>query len=157
MNKTTSFVLAVLLVFGAGCLVIPVPHSRTWAPSREGLVVDANTGAPVANARVCSIHEKGKSAKTDVNGRFRLPPAKSWHGAYMCAIPVSFSLFPTLDMPRLTGQGITVSATGFETYDESKIPSVEYEWWPPVLPETISLKPLDANHQTSHAEPDATD
>ena len=146
-----------LLVFGSGCLILPIPHSRTWAPAREGLVVNAKTGTPVANAQVSSLHAKGGSTRTDCKGHFRLPPAKSWHGAYMCAIPVSFSLFPTLDMPHRTGQGITVSAMGFEPYDESQLPSVKYEWWPPVLPETISLKPIDTNHQTSCAEPDDND
>lgn len=63
----------------------------------------------------------------------------------MCTIPISFSLFPTLDMPRRMGQGVSVSAAGFETYDESHLPSIENEWWPPVLPATIFLEPADAN------------
>jgi hypothetical protein len=142
---TAAVSSGLLLVFGAGCLILPIPHSRTWAPAREGLVVNAKTGTPVANAQVSSLHEKGGSTRTDCKGHFRLPPAKSWHGAYMCAIPISFSLFPTLDMPRRTGQGVSISAAGFETYDESHLPSIENEWWPPVLPATISLEPAAAN------------
>jgi hypothetical protein len=143
----TAFVLCCLALVSctAGCLIVPIPHSRTWAPAREGLVINAKTGTPVANAQVSSLHEKGGSTRTDGKGHFRLPPAKSWHGAYMCAIPISFSLFPTLDMPHRTGQGVVVSAAGFETYDESHLPSIENEWWPPVLPATISLEPTDAN------------
>ena len=150
---TAAVSSGLLLVFGAGCLILPIPHSRTWAPAREGLVVNAKTGTPVANAQVSSLHEKGGSTRTDGEGHFRLPPAKSWHGAYMCAIPISFSLFPTLDMPRRTGQGVSISAAGFETYDESHLPSIENEWWPPVLPATISLEPAAANRKVFVAFP----
>ena len=48
-------------------------------------------------------------------------------------------------MPRRMGQGVSVSAAGFKTYDESHLPSIESEWWPPVLPGTISLDPAAAN------------
>ena len=145
LKTFTAVSSGLVLVLVSGCLIVPIPHSRTWAPAREGLVVNAKTGAPVANARVSSLHEKGGSTRTDGKGHFRLPPAKSWHGAYMCAIPISFSLFPTLDMPRRMGQGVSVSAAGFETYDESHLPSIENEWWPPVLPATIFLEPAAAN------------
>ena len=146
LKTFTAVSSGLVLVLGSGCLIVPIPHSRTWAPAREGLVVNAKTGAPVANAQVSSLHDKGGSTRTDGKGHFRLSPAKSWHGAYLCAIPLSFSLFPTLDMPRRTGQGVSVSAAGFETYDESHLPSIENEWWPPVLPGTISLDPAVANH-----------
>ena len=77
LKTFTAVSSGLVLVLGSGCLIVPIPHSRTWAPAREGLVVlvvNAKTGAPVANAQVSSLHEKGGSARTDGKGHFHLPP-----------------------------------------------------------------------------------
>ena len=91
-------------------------------PPREGRVIDAVTGEPVAGARVVSTGLEERLRTTDEEGRFRFPAVRSWHGAYLCTPALSFSIFPTLDVPTVVPQSVRVSADGYETYDEKSLP-----------------------------------
>ena len=65
-----------------GC-IIPVPHRRLHEMGYEAKVVDANTGSPVAGARLTPPLGGSLIATTDANGDFRIKPRWGWHAAYL--------------------------------------------------------------------------
>lgn len=116
--KVSIYCLLVLLFCEAGCM-LPIPHKRVSVVGSEGIVCDADTGTPIIGASVSIMYSgKVKIVFTDGQGRYKVDDEKSWHGAYFVGIPVSFSLFPTLDAP-LFPLTILVSANGY----------VPWRWW----------------------------
>ena len=105
---------AALALAAAGC--VPWPHTRVHAPAREGRVVAADDGSPVAGAVVTSL-ENGRQCVSGEDGRFELPEAKGWHWGKMVSPPLTYSVWPFLDMGR-SKQLIRVEAEGFAGYDE---------------------------------------
>lgn len=124
MKRLALLLLPCLAVLSSGCIILPIPHPRTHQPPREGRVVDAVTGEPVAGARVVSTGLEERLRTTDAEGRFRFPAVRSWHGAYLCTPALSYSIFPTLDVPVVVPQSVRVSADGYQTYDEKSLPVV---------------------------------
>ena len=99
MQTKTILILFVFFVFSivfSGCLILPIPHTRTHAPEVSGVVIFENTQKPVPNAVVEDVSYDIQTL-TDSEGRFVLPAVKGWHGAY-CVSPISQSLFPGLDI-----------------------------------------------------------
>ena len=110
--KIGAYTLFGLIYCATGC-VLPVPHKRVSVVGGEGLVRDADTGTPIMGALVSVMYPANtKNVFTDSKGRYKVDDEKSWHGAYFIGIPVSFSLFPTLDAP-LFPTAISVSADGY--------------------------------------------
>lgn len=112
--KINIYGLFVLLLFTAGC-ILPIPHKRVSVVGREGVVCDAFTGKPIKGATVEVMYSgmaKPKTVFTDDLGRYKVSDEESWHGAYFIGIPVSFSLFPTLDAPSIP-TAVSVSADGY--------------------------------------------
>lgn len=129
-NWRAAGVAAAVWAAVAGCVVIPVPHTRVHQAAREGRVVDALTGAPLEGAVVTSLADGGRTCRTDAAGWFRLPPVRRWHGAVMyCLFTHAHSLWPThcvWGRPRT--QSIRVEAPGYAPRDEDclDIATVEY-------------------------------
>ena len=84
MTKRVGVLVAVagMLLLAAGC-VVPWPHKRVHAPAREGRVIAADDGSPVAGAVVTSLE----------NGRLRLPRSSRskafWRLPPMCSATAS--------------------------------------------------------------------
>ena len=112
-SKQANVIYCVCLVqFVSGCF-LPIPHKRVSVVGSEGIVCHADTGTPVKGASVSVMYSgKTKNVFTDEQGRYKVDEEMSWHGAYFIGIPVSFSLFPTLDAP-LFPCAISVSADGY--------------------------------------------
>lgn len=110
--KIGVYTLFGLMFCITGC-ILPIPHRRVSVAGSEGMVYDADTGKPIIGALV-SVMYPGSTTNvfTDAQGRYKVDDEKSWHGAYFIGIPVSFSLFPTLDAP-LFPTAISVSADGY--------------------------------------------
>lgn len=124
--------LAVLtLVLICSSCVIPVPHRRVQRRGLEGWVTDAQTGKPIAGAKI-QIRKKSQSPESDQefetvavsgrNGRFRQKSDYSWHGAYLFG-PISYSLFPYFDMAYPGAATGRVSAMGYQSL------AVHYHPW----------------------------
>lgn len=109
-----------LLLCTAGC-ILPIPHKRVSVVGREGVVYDAFTGKPIKGASVVVMYSgmaRPKTVLTDDLGHYKVSEEESWHGAYFIGIPVSFSLFPTLDAPSIPN-AVSVSADGY----------IHWEWY----------------------------
>lgn len=114
--KINIYGLFVLLFCASGC-ILPIPHKRVCFVGQEGVVCDARTGRSVKDATVNVIYSgKTKTVSTDIHGRYKVSDEKSWHMAYLIGIPVSFSLFPTLDAPS-PPHAITISADGYHDWE----------------------------------------
>lgn len=101
-----------LALFVSGC-ILPIPHKRVSVVGCEGIVCDADTGTPIMGALVSVMYSgKTENVLTDEQGRYKVDEEMSWHGACFIGIPVSFSLFPTLDAP-LFPRAISVSVDGY--------------------------------------------
>jgi len=100
------FAMALLFTLLQGCIILPIPHQRTYAYGLEGWVVD-ELGTPIPHAII--VTKEGKvggieiirEAVTDSNGYFKVKPVKRWHGAYVVVLlnvhngqPTGFSIFP---------------------------------------------------------------
>lgn len=112
--KTGIYSLFALLLCTSGC-ALPIPHKRVSVLGCEGEVFDALTGAPIKDATVSVYYSgraKAKTVFTDIHGRYKVSDEESWHGAYFIGIPVSFSLFATLDAPSIP-TAVSVSADGY--------------------------------------------
>ena len=113
VRKITNVIYSICLAqFVSGC-ILPIPHKRVSVVGCEGIVCDADTGTPIMGALVSVMYSgKTENVFTDEQGRYKVDEEMSWHGAYFIGIPVSFSLFPTLDAP-LFPCAISVSVDGY--------------------------------------------
>lgn len=72
-----SILAASTLLFSSGCVVFP--RSEIAGPLASGVVVDAATSAPIAQARVTRlipVHGKETAARTDAAGAFNLKESR---------------------------------------------------------------------------------
>jgi len=117
-----SILVGLWLVLFQGCVILPIPHQRTYAYGIEGRVVD-EAGTPIPNTKVVTEeqrfgrkHDTIREAVTDSNGRLKVKPLKKWHGAYCFALwnlhdgrPVAESIFPYRYSPSVSRIEIYVS------------------------------------------------
>lgn len=138
-----------LALAAAGC--VPWPHTRVHAPARAGRVVAGDDGTPVAGAVVTSL-ENGKRCVSGEDGRFELPEAKGWHWGKMVSPPLTYSVWPFLDVGKRE-QPVRVEAAGFMGYDEEnggterevryrsfgRGRSEDGRWWCPVETQRVEI------------------
>ena len=115
----------------AGCIVLPVPVHWKHQNSYSGLVLDRETGLPVANATVSTREgESGggnASAVTDETGAWTLPEVRDWHFGYIFAVWNDGTCLPYASRQPFSQtdlQNLTVSAPGYRTLE---IPDF-HEW-----------------------------
>jgi hypothetical protein len=106
-----SFLLCSLAL--SGCLIVPIPHERLHEVGIKGRIIDADSHAPVAAAKVEDTIDATKFTYSVIDGTFTLKPVYGMHGAYVLA-GVSSSTFPSFDAPSST-RTITIIAPGYRS------------------------------------------
>ena len=89
-----------LIVTALGCVfllpgcIVPLPHVKRTCGNVSGTVVDAETNAPMAGARVRIVYPDGgaREARTDGRGTFRFPPKHRFHWGVVIGIALNYSL-----------------------------------------------------------------
>ncbi|MBR4171840.1 MAG: hypothetical protein IKR48_09325 [Kiritimatiellae bacterium] len=91
-----GMVIAFLLFYCAGCLLLPVPHYRHHLYEINGQVCDAETRSPIPNARIhVNAGRYEQTTITDGKGIFTSRGTIGWHLIFWIATPSSGSLLPT--------------------------------------------------------------
>ena len=76
-----TFLLAVIILFAAGC--IAVPHTSEVAPAIKGQIVDKGSGKPISDAKILYIvkaeNRYSEIAVSDKNGNFQTEAPTQWH------------------------------------------------------------------------------
>ena len=104
-----------ILLLTSGC-IIPIPNQQLHALGMMGRVVDEN-GKPISHAIVT---DNGINAKyrrkniTDAEGYFRMEPVRRWHGGFLFAIPMSYSICPFFYLPE-GSEEISITVDGMPT------------------------------------------
>lgn len=114
-NWIAGVLLTIVLMSSAGCLIVPYPHVRQDIHARNGRVVDADTGSPLAGAVVTSL-TNGRECVTDVEGRFALPEVRRWHWGLLITPALIYDIWPFLSME--VDPDVRVVAVGFAPFDE---------------------------------------
>jgi hypothetical protein len=114
-NWIAGVLLTIVLMSSAGCLIVPYPHVRQDIRARNGRVVDADTGSPLAGAVVTSL-TNGSECVTDAEGRFTLPEVRGWHFGRLITPPLSYDIWPFLDIAP--SHQVRIVAVGFAPFDE---------------------------------------
>lgn len=131
-----SAVAGVLAAITSSCA--PFPATTPVFPRIQGSVVDAQTGKPIAAARV-TAERAGytRKAVTSTTGVFTLPPASQHHYLIYLGSP---GVAPTPWHLRSASSSLTLtaSAPGYQTTTQSFEPRKEYHR-PLNLPETIQI------------------
>jgi hypothetical protein len=107
-----SSVITIIVFCLSGCIALPIPHDRLVAPVAKGIVFDADTREPVADARVSVvprfvnhdevvIHDK---INTTQDGKFRLA----------ASIQTNWYYFTPLNLENICGGTYTVEKEGYQ-------------------------------------------
>lgn len=115
-NVKIFFVLCLYSILFSGC-ILPIPHKRLSQPALDGIVVDCNTFRPVSNAVVSVSFDNDvvETTTTDDLGRWEILEKHTWHGAFLFAIPMSYSIFPFGYLPSFPIK-INIEAKGYVTF-----------------------------------------
>ncbi len=130
MEKLTKAILGLSLAIAAvaGC-ILPVPHIRQHIYATQGIVVDSDTGKPVADAKV-QVHAGRymQETITDSSGHFTIKDEQGWHMILWIAPPSSGSLLPTyVDFQDGSGDTVKISALGYpRQFFELGVPEANY-------------------------------
>jgi hypothetical protein len=92
-RRSLKLVGTLLLVVTSGCLIIPIPNARIEGNGMRSKVVDADTGQPVAGARVSTVDYEKRVAVADAHGDFSLDPHVQWHAAYLWGV-IGYPIWP---------------------------------------------------------------
>ena len=106
-------VVAGVLITNVGCIVLPIPNTRVEGSGLKSRVVDADSGRPVAGARVFSTYDD-RNATVDAAGRFELPPHVQWHFGYLAGV-LDYPIWPFTGDVLLPGCSVRVEAPGYPT------------------------------------------
>ena len=99
----------------SGCF-LPIPHKRVSRVGCEGIVLDVDTGLPIEGATICFMYGNTNiTTHSNSQGYYKIQDGESWHGAYFIGVPASFSLFPTLDGPRIPC-AIVITSEGYKSF-----------------------------------------
>jgi hypothetical protein len=102
-----------LLFISPGC-VFPVPNVRVEGYGVQSHVVDADSGRPVAGAKVVDASDGRHAARADANGEVRLKPRVQWHFGYLWAVAIGYPVWPfTGDLVR-ADRTVRVIAAGYD-------------------------------------------
>ena len=106
--------IAVSALCLAGC-ILPVPHIRQHIYATQGIVVDSDTGKPVAGAKVeIGAGRYMQETITDSSGHFAIEDERGWHMILWLAPPSSGSLLPThVDYADGFFHMVVISAHGY--------------------------------------------
>ena len=130
MKKLTKAILvsSLALAAAAGC-ILPVPHMRHHIYATQGIVVDSDTGKPVAGAKVeIGAGRYMQETITDSSGHFAIEDERGWHMILWLAPPSSGSLLPThVDYADGFFHVVAISAHGYpRQYFELCVPEANY-------------------------------
>ena len=114
-------VLCLCFVLFSGC-ILPVPHKRLSQCGLEGVVVDFNTCQPISNAVVSVSFDNNvvETTTTDDLGRWKISEKHTWHGAFLFAIPMSYSIFPFGYLPSYPSK-LNIEAEGYTNFSTSNV------------------------------------
>ena len=115
MKKLTKAILASSLAFAMEGCILPVPHIRQHIHATQGIVVDSNTGKPVAGAKVeIGAGRYMQETVTDSSGHFSIEDVQGWHMILWLAPPSSGALLPThVDYADGFFHMVVISAHGY--------------------------------------------
>ena len=115
MQKLTKTILVLSLALMAVGCILPVPHIRQHIHATQGIVVDSNTGKPVAGAKVeIGAGRYMQETVTDSSGHFSIEDVEGWHMICWIAPPSSGALLPThLDYADGFFHVVVISALGY--------------------------------------------
>jgi hypothetical protein len=111
MNLIYRAIIFIMLFALSGCMILPIPHRRLQVYGVQGSIVDPE-GNPIPES--AAITCDGNKHVVNLQGEFEIPPIYSWHGAILIG-PLSYSLFPFLDMPFLQPGNLLVEAPGYQS------------------------------------------
>ena len=114
MRKLTKAILVFLVLAAGGC-ILPVPHIRQHIHATQGIVVDSNTGKPVAGAKVeIGAGRYMQETVTDSSGHFSIEDVQGWHMIFWIGPPSSGALLPThVDYADGFFHVVVISALGY--------------------------------------------
>ncbi len=117
-----SFLFCVYIQFYFLDAFLPIPHKRLSQPALDGIVVDCNTFRPVSNAVVSVSFDNDvvETTTTDDLGRWEILEKHTWHGAFLFAIPMSYSIFPFGYLPSFP-EKINIEAKGYVTFSTPNV------------------------------------
>ena len=106
--------IAVSALCMAGC-ILPIPHIRQHIYATQGIVVDSDTGKPVAGAKVeIGAGRYMQETITDSSGHFAIEDERGWHMILWLAPPSSGALLPThVDYADGFFHMVVISAHGY--------------------------------------------
>jgi hypothetical protein len=107
-----------LLALG-GCLALPIPNRSCDGFGVDSRVVDAQTLAPIAGARIAVVGIAGpatdaaSSVAVGPDGHFRIEPVYHWHAGYLFGV-ISYPIWPFTRDRVAPICGISVHAAGYQ-------------------------------------------
>lgn len=96
-----TFLVVIQSALTAGCIVVPIPHTRIHKPKVVGHVVATIANVPLEEVSVVDIDSNGYSSITDNKGLFVLKEKRHWHLAKFYGA-INLSIFPLFDMAKPT-------------------------------------------------------
>ena len=113
-NLTKAILVATVALAMVGC-ILPVPHIRQHIHATQGIVVDSNTGKPVAGAKVeIGAGRYMQETVTDSSGYFSIEDVQGWHMIFWIGPPSSGALLPThVDYADGFFHVVVISALGY--------------------------------------------
>ena len=135
-NPVLVALAAGVAAFSPSCA--PLPSTTPVLPRLEGIVVDAQTGRPVAAASVTAARAGyTRRAMTSATGHFTLQPASQWHYlAYIGSPGVAPAPWYLQGVP--TSMTITASAAGYQSTSQT-FHTREHNFFVLKLPDTIQI------------------